>query len=211
MVAKEKLRLSVLASGRGSNFLALQQAIEEGRLDAVICQVISNNAQAAALEKAKEKGIQAIHVDPKAYPNREEYEAQIVKYMQEADTQLVVLAGYMRLVGETILQAYPNRVVNIHPALLPSFPGLHAQRQAVEYGAKYSGCTVHFVDSGMDTGPVISQTAVPVYGTDDEDSLSERILKEEHKLYSKCIQWIAEGRVKVEGRRVIIQDEINFR
>ena len=211
MAVEKKLRLSVLASGRGSNFLALQEAIEEGRLDAVITQVISNKADAAALEKAKAKGIKAVHVDPKAYPNREEYEAKIVEYLREEKTELVVLAGYMRLVGETLLAAYPNQVVNIHPALLPSFPGLHGQKQAVDYGVKFSGCTVHFVDLGMDSGPVIGQTAVPVYGDDDEDSLSERILVEEHRLYARCIQWIAEGRVKVEGRIVKITGERDLR
>ncbi len=210
MVAK-KLRLSVLASGRGSNFLAIQQAIAEGRLDAVILQVISNKADAPALEKARALGIKAIAIDPKSYPDRVVYERQIVEYLQAEGTELVVLAGYMLLVGETLLQAYPNRVVNIHPALLPSFPGLHAQRQAVEYGAKYSGCTVHFVDGGMDTGPVICQTAVPVYSDDDEDTLSDRILEQEHILYARCIQWIAEGRVTVEGHRVTIEGEREVR
>ncbi len=210
MVAK-KLRLSVLASGRGSNFLAIQQAIAEGRLDAVIRQVISNKADAPALEKARALGIKAIAIDPKSYPDRVVYERQIVEYLQAEGTELVVLAGYMLLVGETLLQAYPNRVVNIHPALLPSFPGLHAQRQAVEYGAKYSGCTVHFVDGGMDTGPVICQTAVPVYSDDDEDTLSDRILEQEHILYARCIQWIAEGRVTVEGHRVKIEGEREVR
>ncbi len=210
MVAR-KLRLSVLASGRGSNFVAIQQAIAEGRLDAVITQVISNNADAPALEKALSFGIKAISVSPKSYPDRAAYEKQIVEYLKAENTELVVLAGYMRLVGETLLQAYPNQVVNIHPALLPSFPGLHAQRQAVEYGVKYSGCTVHFVDGGMDTGPVIGQTAVPVYADDDEDTLSDRILEQEHRLYARCLQWIAEGRVTVEGHRVKIEGEREIR
>lgn len=200
----KRLRLAVLASGRGSNFLAIQGAIENGRLDADICLLISDQALAPALERARELGIKALFVDPKAFPGRDAYESELVRHLQGEEIDFLVLAGYMRLVGGVILNAYSHRVLNIHPALLPSFPGLHAQRQAVEYGVKYSGCTVHFVDLGMDTGPIIKQAVVPVEDDDTEDSLAERILAQEHRLYWQVLQLLAEGRVYIEGRKVHI-------
>lgn len=200
----KRLRLAVLASGRGSNFLAIQGAIENGRLDADICLLISDQAQAPALERARELGIKALFIDPKAFPGRDAYESELVRHLQGEEIDFLVLAGYMRLVGGVILNAYSHRVLNIHPALLPSFPGLHAQRQAVEYGVKYSGCTVHFVDLGMDTGPIIKQAVVPVEDDDTEDSLAERILAQEHRLYWQVLQLLAEGRVYIEGRKVHI-------
>lgn len=198
------LRLAVLASGRGSNFLAIQKAIEAGQVNARVCILVSDKEQAPALQKAGEAGIETFFVDPKQYENREAYETEIVKKLASLNIDLVVLAGYMRLVGKVLLDAYSLRMINIHPALLPSFTGLHAQRQAVEYGVKFSGCTVHFVDEGMDTGPIILQSVVPVYADDTEDSLSERILVEEHKSYPQAIQLIAEGKVYIEGRKVIV-------
>lgn len=200
----KRLRLAVLASGRGSNFLAIQGAIENGRLDADICLLISDQALAPALERARELGIKALFVDPKAFPGRDAYESELVRHLQGEEIDFLVLAGYMRLVGGVILNAYSHRVLNIHPALLPSFPGLHAQRQAVEYGVKYSGCTVHFVDLGMDTGPIIKQAVVPVEDDDTGDSLAERILAQEHRLYWQVLQLLAEGRVYIEGRKVHI-------
>lgn len=200
----KRLRLAVLASGRGSNFLAIQGAIENGRLDADICLLISDQALAPALERARELGIKALFIDPKAFPGRDAYESELVRHLQGEEIDFLVLAGYMRLVGGVILNAYSHRVLNIHPALLPSFPGLHAQRQAVEYGVKYSGCTVHFVDLGMDTGPIIKQAVVPVEDDDTEDSLAERILAQEHRLYWQVLQLLAEGRVYIEGRKVHI-------
>ena len=200
----KRLRLAVLASGRGSNFLAIQGAIENGRLDADICLLISDQALAPALERARELGIKALFIDPKAFPGRDAYESELVCHLQGEEIDFLVLAGYMRLVGGVILNAYSHRVLNIHPALLPSFPGLHAQRQAVEYGVKYSGCTVHFVDPGMDTGPIIKQAVVPVEDDDTEDSLAERILAQEHRLYWQVLQLLAEGRVYIEGRKVHI-------
>ncbi len=201
----KRLRLAVLASGRGSNFAAIHEAIKADKLNADICVVISDKKDAPALRLAEDEGIPAVHFDPRWYASREEYEIQIVDTLQAMNIDIIVLAGYMRLVGKTLLDQYKLRIVNIHPALLPAFPGLNAQRQALEYGVKQSGCTIHFVDEGMDTGPIILQRAVPVYDTDTEETLSARILKEEHNSYYQALQLIAEGRVKVEGRKVIIE------
>lgn len=202
-----KLRLAVLASGRGSNFEAICQAIDEGRLDARVVVLISDKPDALALERARKRGIKALYIDPGLYTSRDEYEKALVKACQEAEADLVVLAGYMRLLGKTFLSEYSLRTVNIHPALLPAFPGLHAQKQALEYGVRFSGCTVHFVDEGVDTGPIILQAVVPVYFDDTVETLEVRILKEEHRIYPQALQLIAEGRVVVEGRRVRILGE----
>jgi phosphoribosylglycinamide formyltransferase-1 len=200
----KRLRLAILASGRGSNFQALWNTIQDGRLDAEICIVISDKKDAPVLFKAEDLEISALHIDPRWYESRALYEQAIVDTLDALQVDIIVLAGYMRLVGRVILDAYPMRVLNIHPALLPSFPGLHAQKQALEYGVKYSGCTVHFVDEGMDTGPILLQAAVPVYDDDSEDSLAERILAEEHKTYAQALQLLAQGRVFIEGRKVFI-------
>jgi phosphoribosylglycinamide formyltransferase-1 len=198
------LRLAVLASGRGSNFLAILEAIRQGRLNAQIKVLISDKSDALALQKAEEAGIPHIFIDPRLYSDRQSYESDIVKELKAKEIDLVVLAGYMRLVGKVLLQSYPHRILNIHPALLPSFTGLHAQRQAIDYGVKFSGCTVHFVDDGMDTGPIIEQAVVPVLPDDTEDDLAGRILVQEHILYARVLQWFAEGRVYIEGRKVYI-------
>lgn len=203
---KKRLKLAVLASGRGSNFLALQDSIKEKRLNADICVLISDKKNAPALDRAREEGIEAYYINPAAYESRDDYEKELVKKLQAEGIDIVVLAGYMRLVGRVFLEAFKYKVINIHPALLPSFTGLHAQKQAVDYGVKYSGCTVHFVDEGMDTGPIIMQSAVAVYSDDTEDSLADRILLEEHKIYALALQLIAEGRVFIKGRKVIIAD-----
>ncbi len=198
------LKLAVLASGRGSNFLALWEAIQKGKLDAEICLLISDKEGAPALDKAADAGITALYIDPRCYQNREEYEAEIVAQLVARDIDTVVLAGYMRLVGRVLLDAYKMRIVNIHPALLPSFTGLNAQQQALDYGVKVSGCTVHFVDEGMDTGPIIMQAVVAVYPDDTEASLSARILVEEHQTYCQALQLLAEGRVFIKDRTVHI-------
>lgn len=205
IIQAKKLRLGVLASGRGSNFLAIQQAIAAGRLDAEIAVLLSDQPQAAVLAEAQQLGIRNRAVVPGNFNRKEDYEARLVEILQAGDTDIVVLAGYMRLVGSVFLRAFPHRIVNIHPALLPAFTGLHAQRQAVEYGVKYSGCTVHLVDNGMDTGPIIRQTVVPVDDDDDEESLAARILVQEHKIYAEVLQLLAEGRVFLEGRKVWIK------
>lgn len=200
-----KLRLGIFASGRGSNFDAICAAIVRQDLNASISVVLSDNEGAAVIRKAAARGIRSFHVDPGGFQDKNQYERCLLAALKAEKVDLVVLAGYMRLVGKTILQAYENRVVNIHPALLPAFKGLHAQRQAVQYGVKYSGCTVHLVDEGMDSGPIIMQTVVPVSQDDDEDSLATRILAEEHNTYWRALQLIAEGRVWLEGRRVFIR------
>ncbi|MGI6469763.1 MAG: phosphoribosylglycinamide formyltransferase [Syntrophomonadaceae bacterium] len=200
-----RLRLGLLASGRGSNFDAIMAAIVRQDLNATMALVISDNREAAVLQKAALRNVRNCFVDPDKFTNKCEYEAYLVELLQAEGVNLVVLAGYMRLVGEVFLKAYKDRIVNIHPSLLPSFPGLNAQRRALEYGVKYSGCTVHLVDEGMDTGPIIMQSVVPVAQDDDEDSLATRILVQEHKLYWRCLQLIAEGRVWLEGRRVFIR------
>ncbi len=202
-----ELCIGVLASGRGSNLQAIIDNIEAGKLDAIVGVVISDRPTAYALERAKNHGIPGVHINPKEYAGKEEYEKAVVERLKANRVELVILAGYMRLVGKVLLEAFPHHLMNIHPALLPSFPGTHGQRDAVDYGVRFSGCTVHFVDEGMDTGPIILQAVVPVMQDDDEDSLAGRILKEEHKVYSQAIQLFAEGRLKVEGRKVRISDE----
>lgn len=200
-----KLRLGVLASGRGSNLQSIMDAAAAGKIKAEVAAVISDNKDAFALERARKAGIPALHVNPKNFGSKDEYEKAILKLLKEHNVQLVCLAGYMRIVGKVILDAFPNRVINIHPALLPSFPGLHGQQQAWEYGVKYSGCTVHFVDEGMDTGSIIIQAVVPVFDDDTEDTLAARILEQEHIIYPKAIGLLAEGRLKINGRKVMIK------
>lgn len=201
-----RLPIGVLASGRGSNLQALIDHIEAGRLTAEIRVVICDVEDAQALERARRHGIEACFIDPG--PRRTiltaQAEERCVQCLQEHGVELVALAGFMRILKERLLAAYGGRVMNIHPALLPSFPGLEAQRQAFEYGVKVSGCTVHFVDAGVDTGPIIIQATVPVLDDDTAASLSHRILKEEHRIYAEAIQLYAEGRLHVEGRRVVI-------
>ncbi|MFZ5642096.1 MAG: phosphoribosylglycinamide formyltransferase [Bacillota bacterium] len=200
----KKLKVGVLASGRGSNLQAIIDAAECGSVPADVAVVISDNAGAYALERAGKHSIPAVHINPGHYATREEYESRIVLDLKEYGVELVCLAGYMRLVGRVLLDAYKNRVMNIHPALLPSFKGLHGQRQAVEYGVRISGCTVHFVDEGMDTGPIIIQAAVPVRPEDSEDDLSARILEQEHLIYPEAVKLFAEGKLRIEGRKVYI-------
>jgi len=201
------LQLGVLASGRGSNFDAICDAIDKGQLQAEIKILISDKNGAPVLQKAANRGIKTLFVNPQDFTGREDYERLLVEKLHEARVNIIALAGYMRLVGPIFLQAYANRILNIHPALLPSFTGLHAQRQAVEYGVKFSGCTVHIVDQGMDSGPIVMQAVVPVYDDDDEESLSERILEQEHNIYWQALQLFAEGRVYIDGRKVRIDTD----
>ena len=199
-----RLQLAVLASGRGSNFDVLCQAIERGDLDADIKVLISDKENAPALDKARKHNIEAVYLNPRSYNNRNEYETELVKLLKGYQVTVVALAGYMRLVGPVLLEHFPYRIVNIHPALLPAFPGLQAQQQAVDYGVKYSGCTVHIVDAGMDTGPVLMQAVVPVLPDDNADTLAQRILVEEHQIYWRSLQLLAEGRVYIDGRKAVI-------
>jgi len=200
------LKLGVLASGRGSNFQAIIDSIESGYLPAEIKVLITDNPKAYAIERAKKHGIEYLVMQPKQYSSKDAYYEAIAKELKDRQVELVILAGFMRVVKKPLIDAYPMRIMNIHPALLPSFPGLHGQRQAVEYGVKISGCTVHFVDEGVDTGPIIIQAAVPVYDDDTEESLSERILKLEHRIFPYAIKLFAEGRLSVQGRIVKIKN-----
>jgi len=199
------LRLGVLASGRGSNFQAIIDEIESKRLNAEIVVLITDNPLAFAIERAKKHGIKYLVIIPKEHGSRDEYFIKVAEELKKRDVGLVVLAGFMRVVKKPLIDAFPNRIMNIHPALLPSFPGLHGQRQALQYGVKISGCTVHFVDEGMDTGPVIIQAAVPVFYDDTEEVLSGRILRLEHRIYPEAIQLFSEGRIEVKGRMVRIK------
>lgn len=200
------INIGVLASGRGTNLQAIIEAIEEGKIEGRITIVISDNPDAYALKRAKQYNIDTRYINFKEFKNREDYDKEIIKALEEKKIDLIVLAGYMRIISPDFIKMYKNRIMNIHPALLPSFPGLHAQRQAVEYGVKVSGCTVHFVDEGVDSGPVILQKAVEVSADDTEESLAERILKEEHQIYPRAIQLFSQGRLIIKGRRVFIEE-----
>jgi len=205
----QKLRIGALASGGGTNLQAIIDRCADGSLAAEIVLVISNNQDAGALERARKAGIPTLCIDHRTFASREEFDRTVVGSLQEAGVELVVLAGFMRIISEIFVEAYPNRIMNIHPALLPAFPGLHVQRKALEYGVRFSGCTVHFVDTGTDTGPIIIQAIVPVLDTDTEDTLAARILEQEHKIYPRAIQLFAEDRLRVEGRRVRIEPPDN--
>ena len=189
-------KLAVLVSGRGSNLQAIIDSIEREELNAHISIVISSTRDAMALKRAEKHGIKTIFIDPTAYLNNKEYDKALIEKLKKFSIDLICLAGYMRILGEEVIQTFKEKIINIHPSLLPAFPGLNAQKQAIVHGVKFSGCTVHFVDSGVDSGPIILQTAVPVYDNDDEKSLSKRILEQEHYLYPKAINMIKENQNK---------------
>ncbi len=202
------LALGVLISGRGSNLMAILDAIQEGTLDATVKIVITNKEKAIGLELAKERGIQTQYIDPKPFAKednrRQAYDLAVGKMLQEQGVECVVLAGYMRIVTPALIRMFPSKMVNIHPSLLPSFPGLDAQKQALEWGAKVSGCSVHFVTEGLDEGPIICQKSVVINEQDTEETLSARILEQEHQLYPQALQLMARGRLQIEGRTVKI-------
>lgn len=199
-----KKRIGVLLSGRGSNFEALADSVAAGRIpNAEIAVVVSNREGAPGIDRARARGIPA-KVIPSKGLEREVYDRQVAAVLNEARIDLVCLAGYMRLLSPYFVAAFPQRILNIHPSLLPSFPGLESQRQALEYGVKFAGCTVHFVDENLDAGPIILQAVVPVEDGDTEDSLSARILKEEHRIYSEAVKIVLEGNYKISGRRVVL-------
>jgi phosphoribosylglycinamide formyltransferase-1 len=206
MPERPRLRVGVLASGRGSNFRAIVAAAEAGRIPAALVALVADRAEAAALSVAGAHGVDALFVDPREYPGREAHEKAIVALLEERGVELVCLAGYMRILGLGFVRHFHGRLLNIHPSLLPAFAGLHAQRQALEHGVKVSGATVHFVDEGTDTGPIVLQAAVPVLEGDTEVTLSDRILAEEHRLYPEAIRLFAHGRLRLEGRRVHIME-----
>ncbi len=201
----EKKNLGVLVSGRGSNLQSIMDACNAGQIPARVAVVISDHSNAYALERARQANITAVAMNISDYPDKASYEQYIVQVLHEHNVQLVCLAGYMRLVGKTLLDAFAGRIMNIHPALLPAFPGLHGQEQAWSYGVKYSGCTVHFVDDGMDTGPIILQAVVPVYDDDTIDTLTERILEQEHRIYPEAVKLYCKDKLIIEGRKVRIR------
>jgi phosphoribosylglycinamide formyltransferase 1 len=202
-----KKRIGVLLSGRGSNFEALAESVSAGRIpDAEIALVLSNREAAPGLQKAIERNIPAKAIPSKGL-EREAYDKLVVAALKEAKVDLVCLAGYMRLLSPHFVSAFPSRIINIHPSLLPAFPGLESQRQAIEHGAKFSGCTVHFVDENLDAGPIILQACVPIEDDDTPDTLGERILKQEHRIYTEAVKIVLEGRYRIEGRRVRVISE----
>jgi phosphoribosylglycinamide formyltransferase-1 len=199
-----KKRIGVLLSGRGSNFEALADGVSDGRIrNAEIGLVLSNREGAPGIERARARGL-ATRVLPSKGLEREAYDRQVVAALREARVELVCLAGYMRLLSPYFVAAFPQRILNIHPSLLPSFPGLESQKQALDYGVKFAGCTVHFVDENLDAGPIVLQAVVPVEGSDTEGALSARILKEEHRIYCQAVEIVLQGKYKIEGRRVIL-------
>ena len=199
-------KLGVLVSGRGSNLQALLEAQQRGELGGEIAIVVSNVESAPALERARAAGLATAFRDHRG-KKREEFDAELVAVLHAAQVSLVCLAGYMRLVSPLFVRAFPGRILNIHPALLPAFPGLDAQKQALDYGVQVSGATVHLVDEGLDSGPIVLQAAVPVLANDTADSLSARILATEHRIYPRAVRLLLEGRYRLEGRRVIVEDE----
>jgi phosphoribosylglycinamide formyltransferase-1 len=205
-----KLRIGVLASGGGTNLQSIIDRCEDARIDGEVVLVVSDNADAGALARARKHGIKAVHIDiPKTGTDGwRAADQQITAELRAAGVELVCLAGYMRMIGPQMLQAFKHRVMNIHPALLPAFKGTHGQRDALEYGAKVAGATVHFADAEFDHGPIITQAAVPVREDDTPDTLAARILKQEHEIYAQAIQWFAGGRLKIEGRHVRIEGEV---
>jgi phosphoribosylglycinamide formyltransferase-1 len=195
-------RLGILISGRGSNFLAIAEAIATHRLDAEIAVVISSRMEAPGIALARERGLHALALVSKGL-DREAYDRQLIDELRESRVDLVCLAGFMRILSGHFIREFPQRILNIHPSLLPAFPGLDAQHQALEHGVKFSGCTVHFVEEGLDSGPIIRQALVPVLEDDTVESLSARILREEHRIYPEAIALVLSGQYRIEGRRVI--------
>lgn len=204
-MADKKLKIAVLVSGRGSNLQALIDAINSGYIkDAKIDIILSNKADSYALKRGDDAGIETLFLDPKTFKDKEAYDLEVISILKTRGVELICLAGFMRIISPAIIHAFKYKIINIHPSLLPSFPGLNAQKQALDHGVKVSGCTVHFVDEGVDTGPIILQSAVTVNPDDDEVSLSEKILTEEHKIYVEAVKLFSEGRLELAGRRVLI-------
>ncbi len=198
----KKGKIVIFLSGRGSNFLAIHDAILAGTINAEIALVFSNKKEAKGLQVAKERNLETLHLNPKNFDSREDYERAIIKELKKRDIDLICLAGYMKILSPLLCTEFLNKIINIHPALLPSFPGLHVQQSAIDWGVQFSGATVHFVTPDVDMGPIILQAVVPVLQDDTEDTLSERILKEEHKIYPESIKLYFEGKLLIKGRRV---------
>lgn len=202
---KKKGKIAVFISGRGSNFKAIHDSILAGKMDCEIALVFSNKEDAPGLKIARDRNLETLFLDPKAYSSPEEYEKEIIKEVKKRDVDLICLAGYMKILNPSFCREFKNAIMNIHPALLPSFPGLHVQQKALDWGVRYSGATVHFVTDDVDMGPIIIQAVVPVLQDDTEETLSDRILKEEHKIYSESVKLYFEGRLEVKERRVYIK------
>lgn len=203
---KNSLSLGVLVSGSGSNLQSIIDSIESGALDASIEVVISNNPDAFALKRTEKHSIKSVVIDHNEFLSREDFDRKMIDILRSHSVDLVVMAGFMRILSPLFLRSFPLKIINIHPAILPSFQGLHAQERAFDYGVKFSGCTVHFADEGVDTGPIIIQSVVPVFDDDTAESLQKRILKEEHRIYPQAIQLIAAGKIEIAGRKVRIRD-----
>jgi phosphoribosylglycinamide formyltransferase 1 len=201
---RKRGRIAVFLSGRGSNFMAIREDVERGAIDADIALVLSNKADAPGLVKAREWGLETLFLDPKLSASREDYDQVLIEEMERRRIDLICLAGYMKVLTPALCDAFKYRIVNIHPALLPAFPGLHVQQKAIDWGVRFSGCTVHFVAAEVDMGPIILQAAVPVLQDDTEETLADRILIEEHKIYPWAVRLYFDGRLEVRGRRVYI-------
>lgn len=201
---KKRGKIAVLLSGRGSNFVAIHDAVQAGKINADLALVFSNKKEAPGLQIARERNLEAVSLSPKNFSDREKYDRETVKELKKREIDLICLAGYMRILTSYFCQAFENKIMNIHPALLPSFPGLHVQKKAIDWGVRFSGATVHFVIPEVDMGPIILQAVVPVLQDDTEETLSERILKEEHKIYPEAVRLYFEGRLELKGQRVFI-------
>ena len=199
----EKFKLAVLVSGRGSNLQAIIDSIEKNNLAAEISLILSNVPDSYALQRGKKHGLESIFLDPKSFSNRDDYEKQMIELLQTKSIDLVCLAGFMRILGKKFIEAFSGKIINIHPSLLPAFPGLNVQEKALKYGVRFSGCTVHFVNEEVDGGAIISQAVVPILDADDTQSLSDRILEQEHIIYPEAIRLIIEDRLELSGRRVV--------
>ncbi len=200
------MKIAVFASGRGTNFEKIADGIASGKIAGEIALLFTDKEKAPAVEKARKRGIKVVYLSPSKFENRESYDKEIVKILKDTGVELVCLAGYMRIVTPVLIDAFKCRILNIHPSLLPAFPGLNVQKKAIEYGVKVSGVTVHIVDTGVDTGPVVVQAVVPVSADDTSETLSEKILQWEHRIYPQAVKWFTDGRVKLAGRKVLIEE-----
>ena len=208
-MTSNSFKIGILVSGRGTNLQAIIDAIENGALNADIAVVLSNKKDAPALERAQKKGIETACLDPKQFASKKEYDLALAGELKNRRVDLVCLAGYMRILNPEFIGMFPNKIINIHPSLLPAFPGLDVQQKAIDYGVKFSGCTVHFVNEEVDGGPIILQAVVPVHPSDDAETLSERILIQEHLIYPRAIQMIAENRLHIENRKVSCKESVS--
>ena len=202
----KKFRLGVLVSGRGTNLQSILDAIGKGEVPAEVGVIISNKETAPALERGRQHGVESIFLNPKDFASREAYDRELVALLNARDIDLVCLAGYMKILTAGFIRAFAGKIINIHPSLLPAFPGLDVQQKALDHGVKFAGCTVHFVEEEVDTGPIVLQAVVPVQDGDTTETLSARILEQEHQIYPRAIQLIAENRLRIQGRRVLIQE-----